>query len=63
MRKKILISLTSILLLGAFLYVSAGYYVAYSILKIDHTCGLSYGLHLELMLMEVIETRGMGDYR
>ena len=40
MRKKILISLTSILLLGAFLYVSAGYYVAYSILKIDHTCGL-----------------------
>ena len=40
MKKKILLSLTAIFLLGVFVYVSAVYYVAYSILKIDHTCGL-----------------------
>ena len=39
MKKKILLSLTAIFLLGVFVYVSAGYYVAYSILKVDHTCG------------------------
>ncbi len=40
MKKKLLIFLGSVLFLLIFFYVSIGYYVAYSILKIDHTCGL-----------------------
>ena len=39
MKKKILIILSSIIFLGCIVYGVAGFYVAYSILKIDHTCG------------------------
>ena len=39
MKKKILIILSSIISLGFIVYGVAGFYVAYSILKIDHTCG------------------------
>jgi len=40
MKKKIFITLSSFILLGCIIYLVAGFYVAYSILKIDHTCGL-----------------------
>ena len=40
MKKKILITILSIVILCCFIYAAAGFYVAYSILKIDHTCGL-----------------------
>ncbi len=40
MKKKILISLFSLILFGFIIYILVGFYVAYSILKIDHTCGL-----------------------
>ena len=40
MKKKLLITISSIFFLGCFIYSAAGFYVAYSILKIDHTCGL-----------------------
>ena len=39
MKKKLLIILSSIIFLGFVVYGVAGFYVAYSILKIDHTCG------------------------
>ena len=39
MKRKILIAFLSIVLLGFIFYAGAGFYVAYSILKIDHTCG------------------------
>ena len=39
MKKKIFITLAIILLAGFIAYASAGYYVANSILKIDHSCG------------------------
>jgi len=39
MKKKALIILSSIIFFGFIIYVIAGFYVAYSILKIDHTCG------------------------
>ena len=40
MKKKALIILSSIIFFGFIIYGIAGFYVAYSILKIDHTCGL-----------------------
>ena len=40
MKKKVLILLFSIIFFGFIIYGAAGFYVAYSILKIDHTCGL-----------------------
>ena len=39
MRKLLLILLPSIIFFGFIIYGAAGFYVAYSILKIDHTCG------------------------
>ena len=39
MKKLLLILLPSIIFFGFIIYGSAGFYVAYSILKIDHTCG------------------------
>ncbi len=39
MKKKLLILLSSIILFGFVIYLLVGFYVAYSILKIDHTCG------------------------
>ena len=39
MRKKIFLILSIIFFTCFVIYVSAGYYVAYSILKIDHSCG------------------------
>tara|TARA_Y100000768_G_scaffold297537_1_gene231268 strand:- start:311 stop:1300 length:990 start_codon:yes stop_codon:yes gene_type:complete len=39
MKKKALIILSSIIFFGFIIYGIAGFYVAYSILKIDHTCG------------------------
>ena len=39
MKKKISIYFGSILFLGFFVYIGIGFYVAYSILKIDPTCG------------------------
>ena len=39
MKRKILISLLTIIFLGFIIYGAVGFYVAYSILKIDHTCG------------------------
>ena len=40
MKKIILISLSALIFFGFILYGAIGFYVAYSILKIDHTCGL-----------------------
>ena len=40
MKKKVLILLFFIIIFGCISYAVAGFYVAYSILKIDHTCGL-----------------------
>ena len=40
MKKKLLIILSSIIFFGFIIYGSVGFYVAYSILKIDHSCGL-----------------------
>lgn len=40
MKRKILILLSSLLCAGFFTYAVVGFYVAYSILKIDHTCGM-----------------------
>ena len=39
MKKLLLILLPSIIFFGFIIYGAAGFYVAYSILKIDHTCG------------------------
>ena len=39
MKKKLLIVLSSIIFIGLIIYGTAGFYVAYSILKINHTCG------------------------
>ncbi len=39
MIRKLLIILSSLIFFGFVLYLAAGFYVAYSILKIDHTCG------------------------
>ena len=39
MKKLLLILLPSIIFFGLIIYGAAGFYVAYSILKIDHTCG------------------------
>ncbi len=39
MRRKILISIAFLILISIFIYGAAGFYVAYSILKIDHSCG------------------------
>ena len=39
MKKKLLIIVSSIIFVGFIVYGVAGFYVAYSILKIDHTCG------------------------
>ena len=46
MKKKLLIILSSIIFLGFVVYGVAGFYVAYSILKIDHTCGSVSYTHL-----------------
>ncbi|MDC0058204.1 hypothetical protein OAJ21_03285 [Pelagibacteraceae bacterium] len=40
MKRKLLIIFSSIIFFCFFIYAVAGLYVAYSILKIDHTCGL-----------------------
>lgn len=40
MKKKFLISLFFIIIFAFIVYSAVGFYVAYSILKIDHTCGL-----------------------
>ena len=40
MKRKIIITLFSVIFFGFIIYGVAGFYVAYSILKIDHTCGL-----------------------
>ena len=39
MKRKLIIILLSTVFLGFLIYGVAGFYVAYSILKIDHTCG------------------------
>jgi hypothetical protein len=40
MKKFFLVILPSLIFFGFIIYLVAGFYVAYSILKIDHTCGL-----------------------
>ena len=40
MKKKIFILLSSLIFFGFIIYGAIGFYVAYNILKIDHTCGL-----------------------
>ena len=39
MKRKALITLSSLIFFGFVVYGTVGFYVAYSILKIDHTCG------------------------
>ena len=58
MKKKLIIILSSIIFLSFIIYGVVGFYVAYSILKIDHTCGWHENSNqilgvLKLMLMNI----------